>query len=430
MKFNILKKADEHEFKPLLIEIEEEPTSPLGRIILWLVLAAILVGAIMLFVAKIDIVVSAQGIIIPEGEIKVLQPLEGGIISKINVKAGDFVRKGDVLMEIDPSVVEPDYQSKKENLARITMEKECLEALTVGENGNCGHKELARYIQTMSNLQSQTEAKKEQIKQIEEELNSLSFQIKSYRDMLNADLELSAKLEKVKDIISFDEIKKNKDSIINLRKEIRRLEHEGLSKNHMKLQLEKELEVVHGSVMESWQKELSELTKTYSSLKAEVGQIAFRHEKQQIFSPVDGYVNVLFINTVGGVATAAQQLISVVPVGAKLLAKAQVLNKDVGFIMAGQDCVIKMETFDFQKYGKIAGKVLHVSADSIDNEKLGRVYEVYVEPENLIVMVDGKETRITSGMNLTAEVKVGKRRVIEFFIYPMIRYLDEGLSVR
>lgn len=142
MKFNILKKADEHEFKPLLVEIEEEPTSPLGRIILWLVLAALLIGTLILFIAKIDVVVSAQGIIIPEGEIKLLQPLEGGVISKINVRAGDFVKKGEVLMEIDPSAVEPDYESKKENLARITMEKECLETLTAGGKGIVPEKSL------------------------------------------------------------------------------------------------------------------------------------------------------------------------------------------------------------------------------------------------------------------------------------------------
>lgn len=428
MKFNILKKADEHEFKPLLVEIEEEPTSPLGRIILWLVISALVIGVLMLFIAKIDVVVSAQGIIIPDGEIKILQPLEGGIISKINVKAGDFVKSGDILLEIDPSVVEPDYQSKKENLVRVAMEKECLENLTA--NGKCEDKGLGKYIQTLRNMQSQTEAKQEQIMQIEEDMESLGIQIATYKKMLKSEEELYSKLETVKDIISFDELKKSRDSVLSLTKEIGRLEHEHLSKKHQKAQLGKELDVVQGSVMGDWHKELSELTKTYLSLKAEVDAMAFRHEKQRIIAPVDGYVNELFINTVGGVATAAQQLISIVPANTKLLAKATVLNKDVGFINPGQDCVIKMETFDFQKYGKIAGKVKHISADSIDNEKLGRVYEVYVEPENINIRVDGKETHITSGMTLTAEVKVGKRRVIEFFIYPMIKYLDEGLSVR
>lgn len=430
MKFNILKKVDEHEFKPLLVEIEEEPTSPLGRIILWLTISALLIGVLMLFIAKIDVVVSAQGIIIPDGEIKILQPLEGGIISRINVKAGDFVKNGDILMEIDPSVVEPDYQSKKENLMRVAMEKECLEKLTSNGDKKCEDKGLEKYVQTLRNMRSQIDAKKAQIMQIDEEMESLSIQIATYKNMLESEAELYSKLETVKDIISFDELKKSRDSVLSLTKEIGRLEHEHLSKKHQKAQLGKELEVVQGSVVGDWHKELSELTKTYLSLKAEVDAMAFRHEKQRIIASVDGYVNELFINTVGGVATAAQQLVSIVPVNTKLLAKATVLNKDIGFITPGQNCVIKMETFDFQKYGKISGKVSHISADSIDNEKLGRIYEIYVEPDNLTLMVDGRKTLITSGMTLTAEVKVGKRRVIEFFIYPMIKYLDEGLSVR
>lgn len=280
-------------------------------------------------------------------------------------------------------------------------------------------------------MEYQTEVKKEQIKQTEEEISSLSSSAAVYKDMLETEKELYAKLETVKDIVSFEQLKKSRDSILNLTKEISSLEHDIISKKHQKLQLEKEIDVVRGTVAEDLKKELSELTKNYSSLKAEVEQMAFRHERQQILAPVDGYVNELFINTIGGVATAAQQLISVVPVHTKLLAKAQVLlNKDIGFITAGQECVLKMETFDFQKYGKISGKVKHISADSIDNEKLGRVYEIYVEPDNTTLMVDGKPANITSGMNLTAEVKVGKRRIIEFFIYPMIKYLDEGLSVR
>jgi hemolysin D len=112
------------------------------------------------------------------------------------------------------------------------------------------------------------------------------------------------------------------------------------------------------------------------------------------------------------------------------MAKVQILNKDIGYITDAQESVLKIDTFDFQKYGKIDGKVTHISPDSIDNEQLGRVYEVYIKPDNLTLTVEGKLTAITSGMSVTAEMKVGKRRVIEFFIYPAIKYIDEGMSVR
>ncbi|MDD5277800.1 MAG: hemolysin secretion protein D, partial [Methylovulum sp.] len=100
------------------------------------------------------------------------------------------------------------------------------------------------------------------------------------------------------------------------------------------------------------------------------------------------------------------------------------------FITKEMEAAIKVDTFDFQKYGLLHGKVKHIADDAIDDEKLGPVYEITIDPKETTLRVEGKELSINPGMSVTAELKVGKRRVIEFFIYPMIKYLDEGLSVR
>ncbi len=91
---------------------------------------------------------------------------------------------------------------------------------------------------------------------------------------------------------------------------------------------------------------------------------------------------------------------------------------------------VKIDTFIFQKYGMIDGKVITISKNSITDEKLGPVYEIYVEPITKTLKVEGREESMRTGMTLTAEINVGKRRIIEFFIYPLIKYLDEGMSVR
>ena len=91
---------------------------------------------------------------------------------------------------------------------------------------------------------------------------------------------------------------------------------------------------------------------------------------------------------------------------------------------------IKVDTFNFQKYGILNGKVTVVSPNSIDDEHLGPVFEVYIEPHNSTLMVEGKEQSIKFGMSTTNEIKIGKRRIIEFFIYPLIKYLDESIKVR
>jgi hemolysin D len=91
---------------------------------------------------------------------------------------------------------------------------------------------------------------------------------------------------------------------------------------------------------------------------------------------------------------------------------------------------LKIDTFDFQKYGVLDGELLQISRDSIEDQNLGLIYEIYVKPRQKTLLVEGKQTPISAGMSVTAEVKVGKRRIIEFFIYPLIKYLDEGISVK
>jgi len=103
---------------------------------------------------------------------------------------------------------------------------------------------------------------------------------------------------------------------------------------------------------------------------------------------------------------------------------------DVSSLAPGMDVSLEVDTFEFQKYGILEGRLLQVSKDSIEDQNLGLVYETYVKPLQTTLMVDGKATAISTGMSISAEIKVGKRRIIEFFIYPLIKYWNEGISVR
>ena len=138
----------------------------------------------------------------------------------------------------------------------------------------------------------------------------------------------------------------------------------------------------------------------------------------------------MLIHTIGGVVTPAEKIMTIVPKSAKMVVKAKVLNQDVGFIEANMPVSIKVDTYNFQKYGILNGKVTLVSPNSIEDEKLGPVYEVYIEPQNTTLLVEGKEQSIKFGMTTTNEIKIGKRRIIEFFIYPLIKYMDESIKVR
>ncbi|MBR5555515.1 HlyD family efflux transporter periplasmic adaptor subunit [bacterium] len=339
-KILLHKENDAHEFEPLLTEIEQSPANPLGHTIFWLVIFFILFASLWMYFGKVDVVVTTRGIVIPDGEEKVVQSLEKGVVSNIFVKEGDYVEAGQVLTVISPAEHEPGLE-----LAQLKEEE-------------------LKLKEQLSNIKSR-------------------YQIASER--LN-------RLESVRDIITqarYEEALNEETALRHEKNSVQASLTQNLTKRE---QLEKQI--------------------------------------QTIKSPIDGYINKLEIHTLGGVVTPAQELMTVVPKDAKLKIKAKVMNQDIGFVEEGMDVSIKVDTFNFQKYGILKGKVLVVGANSILDEQMGQIYEIFIKPENLTLMVEGKEQSIKSGMSTTCEVNIGKRRIIEFFIYPLIKYLDESIKVR
>lgn len=151
---------------------------------------------------------------------------------------------------------------------------------------------------------------------------------------------------------------------------------------------------------------------------------------QSIKSPVNGTVSSLGVNTIGGVVSPSQSIMSIVPEDTQLIIEATVQNKDIGFIHKDQEVSIKIDTFSFQKYGIIPGVVEKISPDAYEDEKQGLVYKVKVKLNQDYIMVDGEKVKLTSGMGVTVEIKTGKRRVIEFLIEPLVKYVDVAFKLR
>jgi hemolysin D len=238
------------------------------------------------------------------------------------------------------------------------------------------------------------------------------------------------RMEKVLDIIARNDYEEVQKSVHNVREQLnmaRHKEHE--SKQHLK-EVEHEEKVYVEQTLSTWFNQLLDKKKELRALESEINAISFQNRQQQIKAPLSGYVAKLMVNTEGGVVTPAEKLISLVPDDAPLIVKATVLNQDIGFVTKQMPAAIKIDTFTFQKYGLIEGVVDSIGNDAIEDEKQGLIYEIKVIPTSTSIMVDGKEKRLEPGMNVTTEIKVGKRRIIEFFIYPIIQYMDEGLSVR
>lgn len=390
----------------------------------------------MVVFAKIDIVVSARGNVIPTGEIKVLQPIETGVISKINIKEGDFVKKGQVLMQIDPSVTENNLEVKQKDLEVINLQIKRIESLIdkkplfLNSTLKEAIEEEKLYLVQKNSLDEGIARYEMQLFQVKSQYQSSLADESRVSQLLSKDNQRLEKLKSVLDIIARKDYEDLEKNIINSQQEVKIAKYKVDESKKRINEIQEEKSSFISQFKDTKYQELLTLKKEQRSLSSEINSIKFQNQKQSIVSPTDGYVAKMMINTIGGVVTPAEKLISIVPKDAPLIVKVNVLNQDIGFIKKDMISKIKIDTFSFQKYGFFEGKIINVGNFSIDDEKLGPVYEVKIQPNGKKLTVEGEQRYLEAGMSVTAEIKVGKRRVIEFFIYPIIRYLDEGLSVR
>ena len=429
---------DRHEFRPLLAEIEDAPLNPLGRTVFWIVLAALLFFVIWMVFGRIDVVVTARGKVIPTGEVKTVQPLNTGVVRSIRVEVGDLVEEGQVLMEIDPSDIDPELASMRAETQQVELAVLRLEALL----GETEFKSPAQYnpvlvqVQTdlyraaRERLEAQMRVKQQESRQIESQMAAQERTRGQAEERASQIGRRLARLEAVQDLVSRDELEQMRVEASEAETARVNAVH-GLEELRAALsRIERETALLKDEDRSRLLAELAENRLRQSYLSGSVEQAEYRSRRQQITSPVKGHVAQLLFHTVGGVVTPAEKLAVIVPLDSPLLAKALVSSRDVGFIAPGMKTSVKVDTFEFQKYGVIDGELTHVSQDSVEDPQIGLMYETLVRPDKTTLWVDGRETEIKTGMGVTVEIKVGKRRIIEFFVYPLIKYLDEGIKVR
>ena len=138
----------------------------------------------------------------------------------------------------------------------------------------------------------------------------------------------------------------------------------------------------------------------------------------------------LAVHTVGGVVTPAQELMRIVPRDAALEVEAWVENKDIGFVSEGQRAEVKVDAFPFTKYGLIDAELVKLSDDAVADEQRGLVYSARVLLEKTVMEVEAKRVHLSPGMTVTVEVKTGNRRLLEFFLAPLLRYRQESIRER
>jgi hemolysin D len=457
---------DELAFLPAALEIVERPPSPIGRAIGVTIIALFSVALIWATFGHVDIVTSASGKVVPSGRVKLIQPFETSVVRAIRVRDGQSVKAGDVLIELDPTMTEAEQEHIRSDLTAAQLDSARLRAaLDNTDNPESAFRAPPRASNDLVAMQKQF-----LIRQIEEQraklasLDSQRVEKEAERDTIAATI---GKLEADQPIIQqrVDVLKYLNDK--GLGSKLTYLEAlQLLTENEKESVVQKSrlsgasaalaavTETRSQTVAEFRRKmldDLAEAERKAAGLSRDLAKAEQRTKLQFLAAPADGVVQQLAVHTVGGVVTPAQQLAVVVPSDATLEIEARISNRDIGFVHPGQDAEIKVDTFNFTRYGLLHGRVLSVSRDAIirevpadktrdkttdaesaSSEPIGQElgYSARISLDQTQIQLEDTLANLAPGMAVTVEVKTGSRRIIGYLLSPLIRYKQESLRER
>lgn len=457
------------EFMPAALELQESPPNPLVRWLAWVLIALFVLALGWACIGKVDVVASAEGKIIPSSRVKQIQPLTKGFVNAIHVKEGQFVNQGDALIELDRTITAADQARMQQELHNASLNLAGAEALQQFLVNAASSQDTTQNptqnshptINTATDIQLNVHAA---IKPTETEI--LLHQQKTWEQWQQYQAHLSSLhsgLQKVQSekIGNQETIKKLQQTLPMITKRAQALESlyaKNMASEAEYLELEQQrIERVQDlAAQQQMQQQLNaainEAQQQINALKADTlgkllaqiadsrNQIATISEelvkatdmnnKQILYAPVAGYVQQLAINTIGGIVIEAQQLMIIVPEEESLEVQVMLGNQDIGFVQKDMAAEIKIHTFPFTKYGLIDATVTHISDDAIIDEKLGLVYTMHLKMHKSTIRVEAKDVKLIPGMAVTAEVKTTQRRVIEYFLSPLLRYKQESIRER
>ena len=435
----------EAQFLPAALELQESPVSPAPRIAMWLILCFALIALLWAVFGHIDVVATAHGKIVPNDRTKVIQPIETATVKAIKVSDGQAVKAGDVLIELDATTAAADSARLGNDLTTARLQaaraRAMLAAIASGKPPvleKLADTASGRLAQEQRILEGQYGEYQAKLARIDADIAKREAELASTREIVRK-LEQTAPIAKQRAQDFKDLVEKNFIS-----------KHGYLEKEQARIEQEADL-ATQRSRLKELAASLQEARSQRAALVAETRRIALdslneaeqkatsygnelvkadsRGKLMTLTAPVDGSVQQLAVHTVGGVVTPAQQLMVIVPKDNPIEVEAFVENKDIGFVDVGQRAAVKVDTFPFTKYGTIEAAVTQVSNDAISDEK-GLLYPMRARLAQATIRVEEKSVLLSPGMAVTVEIKTGKRRVIEYFLSPLLQYGDESLRER
>lgn len=424
----------EADFLPAALEVAERPVSPTSRMAAWILTIGLLLTILWTVFGRIDVVASAPGSVIPTGNIKLVQSPGAGVVRAIYVRNGDFVRRGQALLDLDPTLAGADLASAQKALASTELDIARNRAIADALSGKGLH--FTAPSGTRPEIaETQRRLIAAQLAQIEASVAGLSDARSSALADVSAARASASRLADTVPILDRQIARMN------------RLDARGYAPGQRLLELERQrrseagdrdvaLAQVDRGLAEARKlgqqgreaREQARHTALTDLAKAEADAILRREEVtkatqmnrfQRLVSSVDGTVQSIEVHTVGGVVEAAKPLMTVVPARGGLEVEVRILNKDVGFVRVGQEAAVKLEAFPFTRYGTIPGRVRSISRDAVQDKELGLVYIATIALARSYIDTDGRRTGLAPGLAATVDVKTGTRRIISYLLSPL-----------
>lgn len=427
------------EFMHSLSEAVLQMTPKKIQFVLYFWLFAIVAFLLWANFAYIDEIARGEGEVIPSGHNQMVQNLEGGIVEEILVKEGEEVQKGQVLLKIDNQKSESSYSSSTIKAQALQAKIARLEAQTQGKEFKVGkgssefmkneevlfQKSKQQLQAKLQGLESQLDQKTQELKEAESSLGYL----KNSLDMVTEELQMTRPMvaRGVKSKVDFLKLQREaneaqerynatKLSIPRVKSAVQEIE-ENIKELTLtyKLDAQEQLNEVKA--------ELEEILASSVALKDQVSRTLVR-------SPMKGVVQTLFVNTVGGVIRPADNIVEIVPSEQTLLIEVKVKPSDIAFIYYGQKAIVKFSAYDFAIYGGLEGKVVHISADTIKDEKENVFYSVRIKTEQNYLERKGHKHKIIPGMVANVDIITGQKTVLDYILKPILKTKQYTFSER
>lgn len=422
--------------------LERNPV-PGWRVIAYLIIFLLTGGIVWSYFTQLEEVAVAQGVVVPAGQIKNIQHLEGGIIQAINVSSGDRVTEGQELLQLVLGTQNLNREEVQARIDGLLLQRARFEAEANGTDlrlpldiaarqRDIANSERRTYAGRRSELESTLRGLEGQVKErdlevqefqaqqgsLERELGRLGEKFKISQGLLKdglttrvEHLEIEQEIEKLKGQIEVIEVAvpRTRAALEGARERLK----------------EERLKFQSGA-----NAELGRIDQELARAREQLQQASRQADRTVITSPIDGVIKKLNVNTLGGVVQPGEIIMEIVPSGQALLIEAKLDPKERGFIEEGLTALVKVSTYDFVRYGGLDGKVTQIAPDATVDDKGNSFYKVVVETDKNYLGSSESEFPILPGMVASVDIKTGTRSVAEFIVRPVLKLRSEGFRER